>query len=285
LIKTPVGLWESCRGVVDLQLCYSHFGALLLNFLEILAVKSALTEPQAPTGALERGDACDATRLAPASRGAQGASSSGSSVGRTPRWPRSRDLPRPEQPWACAPCVPRPHRAAPDPLAMPAAGRLPTHHARPPPPVPCCLAVWRTSPIRGQGRPSRVRARATVSLSSPPRRHCRHRAASPHRLQPRPLIHPRASLDPTGARAIASFPAFRRSSPEFGPRRTRRPGLTTGAHRSTPDLDPGHQSVLGVLNCEPMPLVCHLHPPLAAGELAATAKGMGVRKVNSRAHL
>jgi hypothetical protein len=172
-------------------------------------------------------------------------------------------------------------RRTPWPCRPPAAS-LRTMHA---PPVPCCLAVWRTSPIRGQGRPSRVRARATVSLSSPPRRHCRHRAASPHRLQPRPLIHPRASLDPTGARAIASFPAFRRSSPEFGPRRTRRPGLTTGAHRSTPDLDPGHQSVLGVLNCEPMPLVCHLHPPLAAGELAATAKGMGVRKVNSRAHL
>jgi hypothetical protein len=39
LNKTRVGLCESCRGVEDLQLCYSPFGALLFKYFETLVVK------------------------------------------------------------------------------------------------------------------------------------------------------------------------------------------------------------------------------------------------------
>jgi hypothetical protein len=39
LIKTPIGLFKSCRGSIDLQLCYSHLGALMLQNLELNPVK------------------------------------------------------------------------------------------------------------------------------------------------------------------------------------------------------------------------------------------------------
>jgi hypothetical protein len=39
LIKPPIGLFKSCRGSADLELSYSHLGALLLRNLEINLVK------------------------------------------------------------------------------------------------------------------------------------------------------------------------------------------------------------------------------------------------------
>jgi hypothetical protein len=47
---------EHCRGVVDLQLCYSAFGALLFKCLEKRLVNRALTSVQTAAGALERGN-------------------------------------------------------------------------------------------------------------------------------------------------------------------------------------------------------------------------------------
>jgi hypothetical protein len=52
LTKTNVGLCESCRGVIDLQLCYLHVSALLFKLLENRAVKHALTGVQPAMGAL-----------------------------------------------------------------------------------------------------------------------------------------------------------------------------------------------------------------------------------------
>jgi hypothetical protein len=44
LIKTYISLFKSCRGSADLQLFYSHLGALILRNLEIKSVKLAYPE-------------------------------------------------------------------------------------------------------------------------------------------------------------------------------------------------------------------------------------------------
>jgi hypothetical protein len=41
LIKTPIGLFKSCRGMLDLQLCLLHLGVLQFKFLEFHSVKQA----------------------------------------------------------------------------------------------------------------------------------------------------------------------------------------------------------------------------------------------------
>jgi hypothetical protein len=60
---------------------------------------------------------------------------------------------------------------------------------------------------------------------------------------------------------------------------------TCHRRRSIPDPNSGHQSVLGELNREVVPLVCHLWLPLTTSELAAATMGRYVRKVASRAFL
>jgi hypothetical protein len=117
----------------------------------------------------------------------------------------------------------------------------------------------------------------SATLSSPSPHHW-PAEPSPVRRQSRPSAL-ESPLGPPEAWAFVHC-LEHAASLEFGPRRTRRRGLTTGAQWSTSDVDPGYQSVLGAFSREHVPLVGHLHPPLTAA-----AKGIGVRKVASRAYL
>jgi hypothetical protein len=113
LIKILVGLCESCRGVVDLQLWYSPFGALLFKILEKQAVERALNGVQTAAGALERGDARDVVRPAPASSASHVApafSASGPRPRRAPRGAHAEAAHAPRSLGACAPHVLRSRR-------------------------------------------------------------------------------------------------------------------------------------------------------------------------------
>jgi hypothetical protein len=44
LTKTPIGLFKSCRGMLDLQLCLLHLGALQFKFLEFHSVKQGYSK-------------------------------------------------------------------------------------------------------------------------------------------------------------------------------------------------------------------------------------------------
>jgi hypothetical protein len=166
LIKTPIGLCESCRGVTDLQLCYLHYNALLFKFLEESTVKRALTGRFWPRRALEHASPRDAyERPCAWPRGRPHTSPFG-----PPRRPASpptapRGSTPPERPWSprratCRPCHARhtgprlPTLPSPPPCMLPLAG---------PPPSWSSQTPWRT-PIKGHGHPSHVQA---VSPPSP----------------------------------------------------------------------------------------------------------------------
>jgi hypothetical protein len=49
IIKTPITLYKTCRGIHGLQLCYLHLGALSSRFLKKILVKTTLTRAQHPS--------------------------------------------------------------------------------------------------------------------------------------------------------------------------------------------------------------------------------------------
>lgn len=109
--------------------------------------------------------------------------------------------------------------------------------------------------------------------------------SSPSRSLLAPLDHPG-----TFPRASSSFPHHKSlriavSFPGIRAAQSHSHGLATGARRSTPDPNSGHELCLGGSNHTFVLFVFHLRPPLATGETAVAAKGIVVKVLCSRAYV
>jgi hypothetical protein len=215
LIKTPVGLGESCRGVIDLQLCYSSCGAVLFNILEKSAVKQAkgnkdralprhardIAPPERASRAHAPCGAPPPLRLGPAGHAFRR---------RAPRGRAPRGRTRPKHLGS-----PRPPRVAPHTRADPCPCWLSfavlQASTRPVPPRSLLLHGVASAAYKGHDL-SHARARTLAADQAPPSRHCRCLAELPLRSRPMPHHHLRLLPRSCWNSSLYALPGERRRS-------------------------------------------------------------------------
>jgi hypothetical protein len=259
LIKTPMSLCKSCRGLLDLQLCYLPLGSLLLQNWEKNWVKPSQTKFKTKPGtrdvAVHRvGPAAvrvcmhtDTLKQPPVLKGAPWALFAGGVTQARAHRPVPRGVS------AHIDASARHHAASPC-CAHALTGRLRYRLSSSPAPIKGCrplLLAWALPVVT---------------------RHCRrHRAPFPARSQCHlSILSP--SLYPAAAPQAQHCFALPRSSPDFEPRRTCRHCSAAAAHRWS--IRPSHhrQSVWGEPGRIPSSFVAHIWPHIAGGELVPPSR-------------
>jgi hypothetical protein len=201
LIKTPVGLFKSCRGTRDLQLCYLPGTALLFKFLEFRPFKQGQSKCSGQRRAHQRSRAPRCPTCADVWRpGYHGV------------WaPRGSRLLRLRPPRQCAAQACLDARACAGSPSAPAAGRTPQHTMSRPDPLPrLCWPRGSVASSTSQSLPFKRPRRAS------PRGHISRRnamaAAEPSYLSAHSFgreTFKTPCLGHIGAQSIPCCPAFR----------------------------------------------------------------------------